>query len=104
MPKLDKKPKTDRPLPQNPVLRLRVLRKSGEPIVLTVSGGLKFQVEDDTSFQLLLELVDRLGLLEAVREGLKEFEEGKGIPWEEAKERLAKKYGIPSRNRSTRPA
>lgn len=106
MPKLSSKSKrkTGKVLPSNPVLRLRILRESGEPITLRVNDQVTLQVEDDKSFQLLLELVDRVGVLEAVREGLKEAEEGKCIPWEQAKKELARKYGVSTGDHPASPA
>lgn len=87
--KVNKKRKTSKPLPNNPVLRLRVLREAGEPITFTINDQITLRVEDDKSFEMLLDLVDRVGVLEAIREGLKEVEEGKCTPWEQVKKDMA---------------
>jgi hypothetical protein len=78
------------------VQTLQQLRESGQDIVLTINGQAPLHVQDATSYQKLLELVDRLECIEALREGLKEVEEGKCLSLEQAKEALAKKHGIPS--------
>ena len=36
-----------------------------------------------------LEILGDEGLMTAVRRGIKEYKEGKGIPWEEAKKQLS---------------
>jgi hypothetical protein len=48
-----------------------------------------------TSFEVLLDLVDRLDCIETVRERLKDLDDGKGLSLEKAKDLVRKKYGIP---------
>ena len=42
-------------------------------------------IEDERAYQMLWELVDRIETIEAVREGLKEVEEGRTLPLAEAR-------------------
>ena len=79
---------------RNTVEFLRQLKETGKPVVLTINGKAELVVQDAGSYQKLLELVDRLETIEAVREGMKEIEEGKGISLEEAKEQARAKHGI----------
>ena len=74
---------------------IRELRKAGQPVVLTINGNAELVVEDAGSLQKLLELVDRLETIEAIREGMKDLEEGRGLTLEEFKEQVRKKHGIP---------
>lgn len=83
------------PYPHSLVGRLQGLKASGKPITLSISGLGELSVRDGPSFELLLDLVDRLDEIEAVREGMKAFEEGKGISLEEAKEAIRRNHEIP---------
>ena len=77
---------------------LQRLRKSGEPLVLTVNGQAEVVVQDAAAYQALLDLAsraDREETLAAIREGLADVEAGRTKPAREALRRLARKYGIP---------
>jgi PHD/YefM family antitoxin component YafN of YafNO toxin-antitoxin module len=67
---------------------LRELREAGQPVTLTISGRAEFVVEDAKSYQKLLELVERLETIGAVREGLASADRGEGRPAEEFFEEL----------------
>ena len=88
-------PETNPVPPSSPAVRLlHQLRSSGEHITLNINGKMILDVLDDRSFDLLLELADRLDLGKILRERLEYFErEGEGISLEEAKERARQKYG-----------
>jgi hypothetical protein len=80
------------PPPSSRVARLLLqLKEAGQPLSISINGEAELFVGDATSFEMLLELVERLESIESVRRGLKEVAEGKGIPLEEVKAR----YGIP---------
>ena len=70
---------------RNPVTFLHQLKKSGDPIVLTINGKTELVVEDAQSYQQLLELVERLDAIAAIREGMQEIAEGKGVSLEKVK-------------------
>jgi hypothetical protein len=59
------------------------LRQAGPPVTLTINGRAEFVVDDADSFRKLLELVDRLETIGAVREGLASADRGEGRPAEE---------------------
>jgi PHD/YefM family antitoxin component YafN of YafNO toxin-antitoxin module len=61
------------------------LKASGQPIVLTVNGKAEVVVHDAQSYEKLLELVDRLEAIEAIREGLHDEAEGRVVSLEEAR-------------------
>ena len=73
---------------------IRQMKETGRPVVLTVNGKAELVVQDAASYQKLLELVDRLEAIEAVREGLRELEEGKGLSLEEAMQSVRERHGI----------
>ena len=93
---LDRKRKTSSATTRGTVQVLRQLQESGQPVVLTINGQAEFHIQDATSFQKLLELVDRLETIEAIREGMKEIEDGKGLSFDQVKKAVQRKYGIPS--------
>jgi hypothetical protein len=74
---------------------LAQLRKQGKPIKISINGQMEITVEDEGSFCLLVELVDRLETIEAIRCGMEEIETGRRLPAEEVFDELRKKYNIP---------
>jgi hypothetical protein len=73
---------------------LHQLDDQGEPIVISINGKVDLAVSDDRSFQMLVDLVDRLELLEVLKQAKKDLDEGKGLSMEEVKEQARVKYGI----------
>jgi hypothetical protein len=81
--------------PSSPTVRLLLESKeAGQPITLTVNGRTELKVQDDKSLDMLLELVDRLELLQTLRRATNELDEGKGLTLEQVREESRKKYGI----------
>jgi hypothetical protein len=79
---------------RNTLRFLKQLRKSGGPIVLTINGKAELIVQDANSYQRLLELAERIEAMEAIRDGLKELDEGKGVSLEEAKKQIREKFRV----------
>lgn len=75
---------------------VRQLKETGEPIVLTVNGRAELVVQDAASYQRLLDLVDRLEAIEAVRQGLAEMRAGKGRPASEFFAEMEREFNIPT--------
>jgi len=70
------------------------LRRSHDPLVLTVNGKAELVVLDRDSYQ---ELIDRVQYAESVitiKEGVESFEKGEGRPAIDALAELAQKHGI----------
>lgn len=65
------------------------LRESGQPIVLTVNGEAEIIVNDEGSYQKLLELAERVETIEALKVGIDEMKAGKGEPAEKVLKELA---------------
>ena len=74
---------------------VREMKESGKPIVLTVNGRSELVVQDATSYQKLLELVDRLEAIEGIKRGLEDADARRGQPLEEAAEEIRQKLGLP---------
>lgn len=51
-------------------------------------------MQDATSYQELLDRLERAETLAAIRQGIEQFERGRGIPFEEAERQLRKEHGF----------
>ncbi len=74
---------------------MQQMKETGQPIVLTVNGKAELVVQDAESYQKLLELVERLETIAAIREGLEDMKNGRTRPAEEVFEEIRRKHGIP---------
>lgn len=59
---------------------MRQMRKTKEPMVLTVNGKAALVVQDAESYQQLLEAKERMEALEGIRRGLESMKEQRGKP------------------------
>ena len=71
------------------------LKRTGRPVVLTINGKAEVVVQDATSYQRLLELVDRAEAIVGIRKGLAAMARGEGIPAKKAFEKIRSKHRIP---------
>ena len=71
------------------------LKQTGQPMVLTVNGKAEVVVQDVSSYQRMLEDIDRAEAVIGIKRGLDSVAKGEGISAEEAFEGLRKKYKIP---------
>ena len=74
---------------------VREMKENGKPVVLTVNGRSVLVVQDATSYQKLLELVDRLEAIEGIKKGLEEADRGEGVTLEEFDKEMRRKHEIP---------
>lgn len=70
------------------------LKKKKAPLVLTVNGRAALVVQDARSYQEMLDRLQQAETLAAIRQGLKQFQQGQGIPLETAAKRLRKIHGF----------
>ena len=70
------------------------LKEKKTPLVLTVNGRAELVVQNAESYQELLDRLERAESIAAIRQGMEEFEQGKGIPLQEAEEKLRTKHGL----------
>jgi prevent-host-death family protein len=80
---------------RNTVDFLKQMQKTKRPVVLTVNGKAEIVVQDAASYQKLVERLERLETVAAIRKGLKDVEEGRVHDAREALEGLRVKLGIP---------
>jgi PHD/YefM family antitoxin component YafN of YafNO toxin-antitoxin module len=71
------------------------LKQTGRPEVLTVNGRAELVVQDATSYQKLLDLLDQADALEGIRQGLESMRRGEGRPAAEVFQRLRDTCQIP---------
>ena len=70
------------------------LKENKTPMVLTVNGRAEVIVQDAESYQALLDRLERAETVAAIRQGIEQFERGKGIPLKQAERRLRKRHGF----------
>jgi prevent-host-death family protein len=68
------------------------LKKSGNPLVLTINGRAEVVVQDAEAYQ---ELLERVETIEGIQRGLAETKAGRTKPAREVFNRLRRKHGIP---------
>jgi len=70
---------------------VRKIKKSGNPLVLTVNGKAEIVVQDAESYQRMIELLDRAETIEAVREGLESVRQGRTMSLDDFDKEMRKK-------------
>ena len=75
---------------------LKQMKKTGQPIVLTVNGKAAAVVHDPDSYQEYLREKDRQETIAAVKRGIADMKAGRTTPAEEVFRDLEKRFGIPS--------
>src|SRR5437016_10539080 len=77
------------------------MKRTRRPVVLTVSGKAELVVQDAASYQQILDRLDRLEAVEAIRKGIAAAEEGRGKPrgrhWHDFKKALPCIFRTPLR-------
>ncbi len=72
-----------------------LLKSSGCPMVLTVNGKAEIVVQDASSYQGLLDLVEQAEAIVGIRRGLDSMTRGEGLPLDDAEQRMRKKHDLP---------
>jgi PHD/YefM family antitoxin component YafN of YafNO toxin-antitoxin module len=70
---------------------MKKLKKSGRPEVLTVNGSAQLVVQDASAYQKLLDAVARAEVIEGIRRGLQDMDNGRVKPLQAAFEGIRKK-------------
>ena len=70
------------------------LKEKKTPMVLTVNGRAEVVVQDAEGYQALLDRLERAETVAAIRQGMEQFERGKGISLKQAEQRLRKRHGF----------
>jgi len=74
---------------------VRQLKKTGQPVVLTVNGKAQLVVQDAESYQKLLEAQDRMEAIEGIKRGLESMKRNAGKPAEQFFREFFAEKGIP---------
>lgn len=75
---------------------LAQLKRTGEPVVLTINGKAELVVQDAASYQKLLDVADRAAVVEAVRQSLEEMKAGLGRSADEVFADIRRDFSISS--------
>jgi prevent-host-death family protein len=76
---------------------VRQLKKTGQPVVLTVNGKAELVVQDAESYQKLLDAKDRMEAIEGIRRGLESMKRNGGKPAEKFFQDFFSEHGISER-------
>lgn len=68
------------------------VRKTGNPLVLTINGRAEVIVQDAEAYQQLL---DRVETIEALQRGVADVKAGRTKPARDVFDRMRRKHGIP---------
>lgn len=79
---------------RNTAVFVKRMKKSRRPVVLTVKGKAEIVIQDAGSYQTLLDRIDELEAVAAIRRGLKDVEEGRVLALDEAVRRIRKRHGL----------
>jgi prevent-host-death family protein len=74
---------------------LATLQQTQAPMVLTVNGKAAVVVQSAESYQHLLERVEQLEVMAGLRQSLEEFDQGLGMPLNQAFQRFNQQHGVP---------
>ena len=77
---------------RNTVDLLDRIRKTGNPMVLTINGKAELVVQDAEAYQALL---DRVETLEGIQRGVADVKAGRTRPAQQVFDKLRRKHGIP---------
>ena len=70
------------------------MKQTRRPVVLTVNGKAELVVQDAESYQQILDRLERLESVEAIRAGIKAADEGRVRPARQALAELQEELGI----------
>ena len=74
---------------------VRQMKKTGQPVILTVNGKAELVVQDAESYQKLLDARDRMEAIEGIKRGLESMKRNSGKPAEKFFQEFFAEKGIP---------
>ena len=80
---------------RNPGEFMRRLRKTKQPIVLTVNGKAAVVVLDAEAYQRLLDIAAQADPIEGIRQGIEDAENGRTRPARAVFDEIRAEHGIP---------
>jgi PHD/YefM family antitoxin component YafN of YafNO toxin-antitoxin module len=79
---------------RNTVKFLEQMKKTREPIVLTINGKAELVVQDAQAYQALLDRIDYLETVKAIEQGLQDVKDGKTVVLDDFIAEMRNKHGI----------
>lgn len=76
---------------------VRQLKKTGQPVVLTVNGKAELVIQDAASYQKLLDAQERMEAIEGIRRGLENMKGNEGKPADKFFREFFAEKGSPER-------
>ena len=76
---------------------VRQMKRTKQPVILTVNGKAELVVQDAESYEKLLEAKDRIEAIEGIRRGLESMKRQRGKPAEVFFAEFFAEKGIPER-------
>ena len=70
------------------------LKRTGEPVVLTINGKAELVVQDAAAYQKLRQVAEDARVLEGIRQGIEDRNAGRTVSLDEFKEHARTKHGI----------
>ena len=70
------------------------LKRTGEPVVLTINGKAELVVQDAAAYQKLRQVAEDARVLEGIRQGIEDMNAGRTVSLDEFKEHVRTKHGI----------
>ncbi|MGO8901573.1 MAG: type II toxin-antitoxin system Phd/YefM family antitoxin [Isosphaeraceae bacterium] len=70
------------------------LKRTGEPVVLTINGKAELVVQDAAAYQKLRQVAEDARVLEGIRQGIEDMNAGHTVSLDEFKEHARTKHGI----------
>jgi prevent-host-death family protein len=80
---------------RNPGKFMKHLKKTKQPLVLTINGKAEAVVQDAEAYQRLLDIAARVDSLEGIRQGQEDIKKGRQRSAREALEAFRRKHAIP---------
>ena len=71
------------------------IKKTRQPIVLTVNGRAEAVVQDAASYQEMVDLMERLDVVAGIHRGLEDMKAGRERPLDELDREMRAKHRIP---------
>lgn len=78
----------------DPTRHLSRLRETKAPQTLTISGEPGIVVQDEESYDALIEELEGVRFVESLRQAHQNYREGKGVPIDEVEKTLRIKHGF----------
>ena len=73
---------------------VKQLKKTGQPVVLTMNGRARVVIQDAESYQNMLDLLERVKDIEAIRDGLADVENENTMSLDDFDNKMRRKHRV----------